>query len=193
MPPRRTLPVTVILTAALLSACTPPNAPTPAPTPTPTFSCVPEAGGEPVPCGPIEYEQAQKRDALYAEAEGVFRRYWAELGRLSLERRPEFTPELEATTAGSFAKETQESLLPSRHALRVEGEAPIRRIARVQGLSKGGSEVTLLVCIDASMAKFESAAGVVGPGVPFEERVFLSRAQDSLKITEAESRDVPSC
>lgn len=40
----------------------------------PTYQCVPEAGGDPVPCGPIEYEQAQARDALYAEAEAVYRR-----------------------------------------------------------------------------------------------------------------------
>ena len=58
------------------------------PSPSVTLECVPEAGGDSVSCGPIEFEQAQRRDALYAEAEAVYRRFWVETLRVEQLRDP---------------------------------------------------------------------------------------------------------
>ena len=52
---RRIVVLAVALSmGALTGACTGSVQPSPTPTPSPTFACIPEAGGDPVPCGPIE-------------------------------------------------------------------------------------------------------------------------------------------
>ena len=69
MPPRTAPTLAALISTAILTACTPVAQPTLTPTSSPTYLCTPEAGGTPLPCGPIEAEQAEKRDALYADAE----------------------------------------------------------------------------------------------------------------------------
>ena len=81
--------LTVTLTAAittLMTGCQPPSPPPPTPTnsqtspssapspvATPTYMCTPEAGGDQAPCTQIAYEKMKARDALYTEAETVYR------------------------------------------------------------------------------------------------------------------------
>lgn len=94
MPPHTTLIVVGLASAAVLAGCTTVTQPTATPTNSPTYLCTPEAGGTPLPCGPIEAEQAEKRDALYAEAETVYRRFWTESQRLELDPAPSVTRKL---------------------------------------------------------------------------------------------------
>ena len=86
---RRVGSLVVGVVCVALAGCSP--SPVASPSPSATFLCVPEAGGDPVVCGPIEFEQAQRRDALYAEAEAVYRRFWVEMRRVELSSTPELT------------------------------------------------------------------------------------------------------
>lgn len=193
MMPRSTCPAIAMMAVALLSACSSTPAP-PETTASPTYNCTPEKGGAPLPCGPIEYEQAQKRDAHYAEAEAVYRRYWTELDRLTLLEAPTFTPEMAETTSGNFEAAVRTMLSPEYPSQRVQGEASLVRIDRLPGFSRSGSTVALLVCIDARGAKYKRTQHDEPiPGIAYEMRVYLARVAGVLKLVDVESRDVKSC
>lgn len=55
-----------------------------------------------MPCDATEFETAQRRDALYAEAEaeaeGFSRSFWAEMVRIDVDTAPEMTPKLGSAT-----------------------------------------------------------------------------------------------
>lgn len=194
MPPRTSLVVAGLVSAAVVTGCTTVAKPTATPASSPTYLCTPEAGGTPLPCGPIEAEQAEKRDALYAEAESVYRRFWVELNRISGEPDPQITPVLAETTADQFRTFVETSFEPSRFNQRVSGEADLVRLDRLPGLSMSGSTVALLVCIDSRGATFEGGANTKpSPGSVFEMRVYLGSRDGFLKIIDSESRDVAEC
>lgn len=164
------------------------------PTLSPAYRCVPEAGGDPVPCGPIEFEQAQARDALYAEAEAVYRRFWTEWERLYAFESPAVSLEIEATTAGSFLKYVEAEFAAPSYARRVAGNARLVRLARYVGGSHSGFTVSLNACWDSSGVTFSPRGG--GPettGGAVDENVFLSRLDGVLKLVEAESETVRQC
>jgi hypothetical protein len=190
---RRSRSLSVVLVGVALAGCS--AAPVASPTPSPTYACVPEAGGEAVPCGPIEYEQSQRRNALYAEAEAVYRRYWAEKERLASMPDPSWTAELEATTGGAFRESAMELVDRARGRQRVSGEPQLAWVKRLPGLSRSGSIVALEVCTDASGATYASAdGGQPQPGLTGQLRLYYSRDQDSvLRIVESEAKEVPTC
>ena len=192
---RRIVVLAVALSmGAVTVACTGPAQPSPTPTPSPTFACIPEAGGDPVPCGPIEYEQAQKRDKLYADAEAVYRRYWTEMNRLATEKSPPFTDVLESTTAGKFRDNVVALLSPEHHAVRVSGQSKLERVARLPGLSRDGSTVALLVCTDSRDGTYvDASSGAALPGIVSEQRLFLGPAGGSLRIVNSEIREIDQC
>lgn len=164
------------------------------PTLSPAYRCVPEAGADPVPCGPIEFEQAQARDALYAEAEAVYRRFWTEWERLYAFEAPAVSLEIEATTAGSFLKYVEAEFAAPSYARRVAGNARLVRLARYVGGSHSGFTVSLNACWDSSGVTFSPRGG--GPettGGAVDENVFLSRLDGVLKLVEAESETVRQC
>jgi hypothetical protein len=189
---RRSRSLVVVLLGVALAGCSP--APVAAPTPSPTYGCVPEAGGDPVPCGPIEFEQAQQRDALYSEAEAVYRRYWAEWIRLEQLPDPTLTPELEAVTAGDFQQRVVRLLAGAQGRPRLSGDPELAWIRRLPGLSRAGSVVALSSCTDASHVRFVNPDGEPTPGLTNEHRLYLSRDEGgSLRITDSEFRAVASC
>ena len=165
------------------------------PTLSPAYRCVPEAGGDPVPCGPIEFEQAQARDALYAEAEAVYRRFWTRVGAaLRFRIACSVSLEIEATTAGSFLKYVEAEFAAPSYARRVAGNARLVRLARYVGGSHSGFTVSLNACWDSSGVTFSPRGG--GPettGGAVDENVFLSRLDGVLKLVEAESETVRQC
>ena len=194
MPPRTAPTLAALISTAILTACTPVAQPTLTPTSSPTYLCTPEAGGAALPCSSVEAEQAEKRDALYAEAEGVYRRFWVELNRLSGEPDPQVTPVLAETTADQFRRFVETSFEPGRFNLRVSGKADLVRLDRLPGLSMSGSTVALLACIDSRGATFEGGTNTKpSPGSVFEMRVYLGPKDDFLKIIDSESRDVAEC
>lgn len=183
------------MAAALMSvlcACT--GAPALQPTPSPTYVCVPEKGGEAVPCGPIEFEQAQKRDARYNEAEAVFRRFWAEQNKQSAMDNPEFTSVMGETTSGLFEEDVRTALTPGVFRKRIEGEVRLVRVERLLGYSRSGSTLTMRFCADARGAKFENPeSGETEAGRAYEERIYFAPIDGTLKLVDADMKRVESC
>ena len=164
------------------------------PSPPPTYVCVPEAGGDPVRCGPVEYEEAQQRDALYAEAEAVYRRFWAERVRLEQVTDPAMSDELESVTGGKFRESTARLLERAQGRNRISGDAQIVWMRRLPGLSMSGSIVAITVCTDARRVRFANPNGEPTVGVVNDHRYHLSRDADgALKIIDSEYRPVESC
>lgn len=188
-----TWPIITVVSAAFLTACASPTTPTP--TPAPTYSCTPEQGGSPTPCSANEHEQAQKRDNSYKQAEAVFRRYWTEMGRLSLLEDPTFTNVLAETTTGVFEQDLIWMFGPSwNYSRRVNGEVKLVRVSRLLGHARSGSTVALEVCIDASQAQYvKKGSDRPTRGKIWSERVYFSATVDGLKIVNSESRDVETC
>ena len=182
----------VIVLLVVAAGCSPVPAVTP--TPSPTYVCIPEAGGEAVPCGPIEYEQSQSRDALYAEAEVVYRRFRAEWDRLQLSANPVMTAELEAVTAGGFREMIARALEQAQGRNRLSGQADVVWVRRLPGLSMSGSIVALTVCTDARGVLFANPSGAPTQGVVSDHRFYMARdAGGLLRIVNSESRTVESC
>lgn len=177
-----------IAAAAFLTACASPT------TPTPTYSCTSEQGGSATPCSANEHEQAQQRDATYKQAEAVFRRYWAELGRLAHVTHPTFTEVMEETTSGAFEADVRAMLSPEKHLMLIEGEVSLVRISSAPNHARFGSTAALLVCVDARAARFrDSTNGPPSSGITYEMRVYLAPTAGVLKLIYGESRDVESC
>jgi hypothetical protein len=188
------------LTAALvlLSGCTP-AAPltTVSPTPVPTFQCTPEAGGTPSPCSQAEFEQMQKMDALYAEAERVYRKYLAEDERVAKQGGA-----LELTTA---YRETIGDPLILQQTLQIlrnnkkqgrhmrGGEFRIAWLKRRPEVSSRNSVVALRACVDASSSRLYVKDKYLGQGAVYEEESFFNYFGDSLQISNLSYELVESC
>ena len=156
---------------------------------------MPEAGGEAVPCGPIEYEQSQRRNALYAEAEAVYRRYWAEKERLASMPDPSWTAELEATTGGAFRESAMELVDRARGRQRVSGEPQLAWVKRLPGLSRSGSIVALRTCSENGQTLYANPEGPATEGLTGQHRLFFSPDGEggALRIVDAESMTTSSC
>ena len=193
-----------VLAAAVLAGCqpatpTPPSSTTPvqSPTsvPTPTYLCTPEAGGDEAPCSEIEYEEMKAKDALYAEAEAVFREYFAENIRIS--RAGGVTQPTETilrTTTGSVLKSLMEVFRDMEtRGVRAVGSDPVLLVERAPGLAREGSAVALEVCTDATGWSFYSGDEFVSSGRMANERVYFAKAEESLKMVYIEGKWVESC
>ena len=194
MPLYRARAAALMLGLSFVAGCSPVVAPTP--TPSPTYQCVPEAGGDPLPCGPIEFEASQRRDALYAEAEAVYRRLWAEMARVDSDPAPHMTTELEAVTAGPYRETLEQLLVAMRGNQRLSGDSSLVWVRRLIGLQRSGSVVALNVCTDDRQALFANPAGGEPlQGRAVDRRVYLARADGvgPLRIVDSEFARVESC
>ncbi|MFT3875120.1 MAG: hypothetical protein QM708_01630 [Propioniciclava sp.] len=184
-----------MLLPVLLAGCTP-TTPTPSPTFV-TYTCVPEAGGEPYACTAKEHEEMLAVNALYDEAEAVYRRHMTEVFRIGAHwELSEVTSEIEGTSGGPYL-ETMTRLLAADREDRVErvsGEPAIGWVKRFPSRSMSGSVVALWSCVDGSTATFQTIEAPNGrPGIIAESRVYLSRVDGFLKIWDSETRTVASC
>lgn len=174
----------------------PPSSSPASPVPTPTYLCTPEAGGEETPCSQHQYDEMKAKDALYAEAEAVFREFFAENIRIS--RKGGVTEPTEAmlkTSHGSYLDDALE-LFRNLHAqnLRAEGADPvIVRVTRLAGQSKAGSIVALQVCVDAREWAFFDGDDLVTTGGMAEDDTYFAEVNGALKIIGADGRDVEAC
>lgn len=194
---RIVVPIAVCL---LLAACTvgpaPSPTPTPTPTPEPTYSCTPEAGGAAYECSAFDYEQMVAKDKLYAEAEAVYRKFFAEDERIYRAGGvDEPTPVLLETTTGKFLEDSMRIYRAlKKNETHLEGQpAGLSWIRRVPGAQSAGSVVAMQTCTDASKSL------MVTPGRPNESAGYLSdlvyfgRDGDALKIMSARGDVVKTC
>ncbi|MFZ2749067.1 MAG: hypothetical protein WAZ15_02075 [Propioniciclava sp.] len=161
--------------------------------PTQAQRCVPEAGGEAVPCGPVEFEASQRRDALYAEAESVYRRYWAELRRIEVLEYPKVTSELEAVVGGQFRDVVAQLVTKLGFTQRLSGDSPIVWVKRWVGPQRSDSLVSLEACTDERGSQFKNPdGGEALAGRAIQRRVYFSREGDEapLRIIESEYKRV---
>lgn len=178
-------------TAWLLSvaACT--TAPVPTPTPAPmSYQCTTEAGGAPYACTEIQHQEMLKKDALYAEAELVYRAYTNEAVRLYRDGAPA-SEELLGMVHGEIAEQIRQDH-PTNIRL-VGGEWRIERVDRLPGVFKGASDVALEACTDASSMRRVQDGRDLGPGRTAKERTYFKREGARLAIVWSEFAVVASC
>ena len=158
-PPRSlpTLAATLALVTALSSCTTPAPTTTPS-TAAPTFACTPEAGGSPYACSSADYDEMKRKDALYAEAEQVFRRLIAEDERMYRGGGAEVLSAEYQELLGTKQLQAEQlavvrSVLHEREVAR-GGEYRIAWIERRPGVARGGSEVTVAGCLDLTSVSY---------------------------------------
>jgi len=197
--------VAVLAASCLLAGCQP-TSPLPSPgtmeptspsgAPTPTFRCTPEAGGEESPCTQAQYDEMKAKDALYAEAEAVYRKLFAENIRISRAGGvSEPTDVIAETTTGAFREDVMaifEGL--AERGLRARGSDPVVIVARAPGVSKEGSIVALSACVDARGWAFYRGDERVSEGKAAADLLYFNRVEDdALKIIGADGELVSSC
>ncbi len=143
--------------ALLLVGCTPTAPPSTAP-PTPTFMCTPEAGGAESACSQQDYDKMKAKDALYAEAETVYREYQAEYERViraggasnSLRKLRGVLGDPEDSERACSRNSRTSRLRPAHRGARDRGRISHRRRP---GIEMNGSVVAMEFCMDASSTR----------------------------------------
>lgn len=194
MKARWALAVSVLV---LLTGCNPPTPPTPAP-PTPTFMCTPEAGGPEASCSQSEFDKMKARDAEYAEAEKVYRKFIAEYVRVMKSGGgTKLTPDLDRLLGN---KELKAAMLKRMKIYKEQGfrlvgpGLTIESIVRLAGRVAGDSVVAMSFCLGAKgMATYRGSENQ-GSWAPSKEEVFFKRSgQGGLVIADSSTESVRSC
>jgi len=189
-----------IVALLLLAGCTQTPAASPTGVPpssaaaTPTYTCSP-AGGTPAPCSKDEYDKVQSENALIAEAEAVYRKFWDENVRINqMGGVKAATPTLRETTTGMFLEATlatyQEIL---DEGLTGVGDVKLVTLTPRSDLIHEGSLISLEACTDASNLEFRRGKRRVDNGPIYVEEVYLKRFDGALKLFYVQSKLVKSC
>lgn len=186
------------LAAALLAGCVQPAEPTPSASPTPTYLCTPEAGGDEAPCSEADYQKMKEKDALYAEAEQVYRKYKREmLKALQGGGATELSAGLKAVVAPGEVRDgiLQNLRYFAKNNLRVVGAGSIVKSGvRRPGLIKRDSLVAMDFCVDGrETAVYQGKKRLKDQGSVAVDTVFFGDVSGHLKIVAASSKAVSSC
>ena len=190
--------LSVALGFAVLSGCTPAAAPPVSSAPVPSVPvCEPVDGATPYPCTQADFDALAQQRALYEEAEVVLRRYLAEFNRQEADwQLREMTPELEATTSGTFRDFAEQLIEIDRkdEARRVSDPSPLTWVRAAPDQSAKGSVAALRACVDGSKALYVTKSDAEGkPGTAAEHVFYFARDGQDLKIVTSSSERVPSC
>ena len=188
--PRNVATIAVII-ALTASGCTQPD-----PNAKPTYACTPSDGGTARPCYKAEYDLQAKEDALYTEAEAVFRKFVAEDERIYREGGASgVTPLILQTTTGDFLKVRAATYkaLKDTHTSLVDGGFRIAWIKRAPELAAPGAVVTLKNCLDGSTAKLATAGSKSWHAGFTSDTLNYVREAGVLKISSASGKDVKGC
>ena len=192
--------VSTALLAALartLAGCIGQTPVTPNPSPSPTFRCTPEAGGSEAPCSEQQYQEMKAKDALYAEAEQVYRTYTSKLIETMRNGGADTLPsEIKDFISGpDLAKCVLDRLREvKREGLKLQG--PDVRIVWAQRLpsrEKAGSVAAMKFCGDASGLAAYKDGEKISEGVVSMETVFFAGTPKALTMTSIEYEDVKKC
>lgn len=193
---RARLGAAAALITALLAGCVQPAEPTPSASPTPTFMCTPEAGGAEAPCSEADYQKMKEKDALYAEAEQVYRKYTTLLMREMKRGGAATLPaELQALISGQDLRDSVAKRLRDvkKESLVVKGDEVRIAWSKRLPLEQDGSTVAMRFCGDASKLKAYKDGDLVASGVISEETVFYSGKVGSVQMLAIEYQDVDKC
>ncbi|HMQ37099.1 MAG TPA: hypothetical protein PKE46_04970 [Micropruina sp.] len=166
--------------------------------PTPTFMCTPEAGGSSSPCTEREYREMQERDAMYAEAEQIYRRYLVEDYRVAKAGgATKLTPEFLAVIGGEKLRDWKlgEIRAAKKGGYSIRGGSYVLVYAkRLAEQTRNGSDVGLSVCVDARSAIIYRKGRKLGPSLVVQEDMFFKRLDGAMKMwTNANARSVTKC
>lgn len=189
---RRLLPVFVVLW--VMAGCTPVSAPVVSPAP--SFRCTPEAGGDEFDCSQHQYDEMVAKDALYAEAEAVYRKFLAEDTRIMRAGGvTEPTEVLLETTSGEFLEDVMGLYRDlAADGVRAKGGDPeLRSFVRAPGRSKTGSEVSVTTCVDSSELEFFTNGKSEGAGLIALDENYFGRVAGALKLIGADGKLVKKC
>lgn len=194
---RRTVAAVTAMAAVLMAGCGPQTAVSPTPSPSPTFMCTPEAGGSEAPCSEQDYQKMKAKDALYAEAEQVYRTYQAEfLKVIRAGGADQLTPELKVVVGSDDVEKAIVAELKNfkNSHLSITGPgAQIVDAVRKPGLVRGDSVVTMAFCIDSRKTKIRQNGKSIGGGVLGVETTYFSRIDNTLKMTYIDGKEVKKC
>lgn len=183
----------------VLAGCQPAPAVGPGPSagelPAAAPSCTPEFGGTPVPCSAAEYEASRDRDALYAEAEQVFRRYFAEENRAANEGIATPTPVMEEILAGLALDGTRTVLEIQARDYIVEGSAEVAWLTRYEDPSPpDGAVLALQACIDNSeLVGTNRSSGEMAVAPDLIRTLWFAPISGALRIIDKTSVVTSSC
>lgn len=183
--------------ALVLAGCV--SAPVPGtvtPVPVPTFRCTPEAGGAEFDCSRTEHEAMVAQEALWQEAEAVYRKFLAEEARIMRAggiREP--SEVLLSTTTGAYLDDvmnTYRGFLDNR--IVAKGEDPtLRSFQRVPGRTKPGALLSANTCVDLRSFEFVEGDESLGPGPIALDETYFGMADGRLKIVGADGKEVEKC
>lgn len=183
---QRIIAVSAALACALLTSC---HAGTTQPTPPPTTHVAtqdaPTSSSSPT---------ATSSDALYDEAERVFRAYYKEHEKAT--RAGGFTTmpaSMKKYVTGQFERDVT-SLFRNQHRQGVRSKGGKFRIDWLRPAQQGPLPISLEVCTDATSTTTTDARGrVLRKGVRLEYIVGFSRKDGALRIAAGSSERVSSC
>ena len=185
-----------VLVAVLVSGCVPQAPVKPSPS-APTFMCTPEAGGVKAPCSEQQFQQMEAKDALYAEAEQVYRTYTAELMSLVRKGGSKSIPSsLQRLISGKELSDSVAQRLREVKEERLVFKGPDVRIVwakRLPTRQKGGSVVAMKFCGDSSGLQVYKNGKKYGQGVTSEETAFFNGQPGAITMMAVEYEDVKKC
>ncbi|HML52272.1 MAG TPA: hypothetical protein PKD84_12830 [Propionicimonas sp.] len=180
-----------VIVALLGSGCTQPD-----PNAAPTYTCTPSDGSTPAPCYKAEHDQQVKEDALYAEAEAVYRKYIAEEERINrIGGIEDPTKVLLDTTTGSYLASAMKAYraLKAAKATASGGKFDLAWVRRTPSDVRDGSIATLSVCLDTSSVSMGSKGNEPQPGRITQRTAYFVRIGDTLKIAHGKYLWVAEC
>lgn len=186
------------VSALTLAACgpTPPTTAPTTPAPQPTFQCTPEAGGTPAPCSQREFDDMMAKNALYAEAEDVQKKFQAHVDTaLRLGGTDSLSPALESVVAGP-ARDTVADVLRKQKQQGIQFVGDLSKtvfVHRLVGETVDGSDVALAVCTDMRHVRIVQNGQDIGKGPIGLDKLFFKRVNGTLKIWTATTEPDPTC
>ena len=184
----------------VLAGCTPATPATPSPTVVgtgPTAAapqCTPEAGGTATPCTEQQYAEQKKLDALYTEAENVYRRFVAEDVKLLRSGGLAEGPVLDLIAGPMIERYAQRKKEQHDLSITMTGDVVIGPVHRLPGYSYEGSEATLSTCLDGSgMVGYGPTGKNLGKGIVVVYNTYFKRVDGNLKLWWEKSQRAESC
>lgn len=186
------------LLAMLLAGCVQPTDPSPSASPSPTFMCTPEAGGDQAPCSEADYQKMKEKDALYAEAEQVYRKYKEEMLKALQAGGANTLPAGLATLVAEG--EVREGIMESlryfhKNNLRVVGGgSTIETVTRRPSITRKGSVVAMDFCVDGrETIVYQGKKRLENQGSVAVDTAYFAKVSSVLKIVAASSKAVTKC
>lgn len=160
---------------------------------TPTFACTPEAGGTPSPCTQSQYDAMKAKDALYAEAEAVYRKFVAEDTKLLQTGGLAAGPVMDLI-GGPFAPiySDDKAHLHDQRIL-MSGSPSVAYVRPSQSALSHESDLALAACVDGRSMTATQDGEDAGKGIAVRSTVYFKRSEDRLRIWWFDGLKVDQC